>query len=64
MVCLYVESKRSHIISNSIIFSLYLGLNWVLSDPEADDIPMCHITFWHSGFGARTQGIKTFQMFT
>ena len=24
------------------IFSVYQGLNWGPSDPETDDVPMCH----------------------
>ena len=38
----YFEYQRSRIISNSIIFSLYQGLNLGPSDPETNDIPMCH----------------------
>ena len=39
---LYFKGPASFIIQ--YIFSLYRGLNWGPSDPEADDIPMCQYT--------------------
>ena len=39
---IYFESQRSRIISNSNFFSFNLGMNQRPSDPEADDITICH----------------------
>ena len=37
---LNIKGPAQFLYSN--FFSLYRDLNWRASDPEADDIPMCH----------------------
>ena len=39
---IYFESQKYLSFLIHTIFSLYQGLNRGPSDPEADDIPMCH----------------------